>query len=122
MNDIYNRLSSDAAYKPIVETNDEIEMIVQQVKMVLGTKPGRVLGSPNFGIDLKQYLFSMSYNQDEIIKHVQEQVLENIRYDNDKYDVMLDVKFGKDSVNAADYALVDVLINQRKYLGVIVNQ
>nr|DAM33316.1 MAG TPA: lysozyme [Caudoviricetes sp.]DAS01393.1 MAG TPA: lysozyme [Caudoviricetes sp.]DAY42082.1 MAG TPA: lysozyme [Caudoviricetes sp.] len=32
--------------------------------MILGTKPGDVLGDISFGIDISQYLFSMSYDKE----------------------------------------------------------
>ena len=35
-----------------METEDEAEQILQQIKMVLGTRQGNVLGSYDFGIDL----------------------------------------------------------------------
>ena len=38
---------------------DETEQILQQIRMVLGTKPGQVLGSYEFGIDLSKFLFRM---------------------------------------------------------------
>jgi hypothetical protein len=30
--------------------------------MILGTKPGDVLGAPYFGVNIKKYLFNLSYN------------------------------------------------------------
>jgi len=32
--------------------------------MILGTNPGDVLGSPYLGINVKRYVFSMSYNRE----------------------------------------------------------
>lgn len=66
MIDIYNRLATDQSYVPACETTDEIEMILAQIKMVLGTNPGDVIGSPYFGLNIKRYLFNLSYNQEEI--------------------------------------------------------
>jgi hypothetical protein len=34
--------------------------------MILGTVPGEVLGSPAFGINIKQYLFNYSIDKDTI--------------------------------------------------------
>ena len=80
MIDIYNRLGSDQSYIPQVETTDEMEQILSQVKMVLGTSPGDVLGFPYFGVNIKQYLFNLSYNKDEITQCVSNAILTNIKY------------------------------------------
>jgi hypothetical protein len=62
--------------------------------MVLGTRPGEVLGDINFGLNLNQYLFNLSYNQSEIRELVNNAVLTRISYDSTKYTVSVDVKFG----------------------------
>ena len=46
---------------------DETEQILQQIRMVLGTKPGQVLGSYEFGIDLSKFLFRMNYTAEQIL-------------------------------------------------------
>lgn len=122
MKDIYNRLPTDRAYNIQLETSDEIEMILAQIKMVLGTKPGDILGEPYFGTDIKKYIFSLDYKQDEINQIVQEGILQNIVYDEAKYQVSVTVNFGKDHYAGSDYACIDIQINQRPCLGIIVNQ
>lgn len=122
MIEIYNRLATDQTYKAQLETSDEIECILQQIKMVLGTNPGDVLAEPYFGLNLKKYIFSLSYNQSEINQIVQTAILNNICYDKSKYSVIIEVNFGKDYENASDYAVIDITINQIKYLGVMISQ
>lgn len=120
--EIYTILTSDRNYKLQVDTNDEITRILQQIRMVLGTKPGEVLGDINFGLNLSQYLFNLSYNPTEIQQLVTNAVLTRISYDSTKYNVSVDVKFGQDHYNHSDYALVDIIINQKRCLGIIVTQ
>lgn len=122
MIDIYNRLSSDQNYKRQVETEDEIEMILSQVKMILGTKPGDVLGAPYFGVNIKKYLFNLSYSQEEMTKIIREGILSSIQYDKNRYNVDVSIDFGKDRNNYSDYAVINVTINQIKRLGVLVSQ
>ena len=122
MIDIYNRLSSDQNYKRQVETEDEVEMILSQVKMILGTKPGDVLGAPYFGVNIKKYLFNLSYNQAEMTKIIREGILSSIQYDKNRYNVDVSIDFGKDRNNYSDYAVINVTINQIKRLGVLVSQ
>ena len=122
MIDIYNRLSSDQNYKRQVETEDEVEMILSQVKMILGTKPGDVLGAPYFGLNIKKYLFNLSYSQEEMTKIIREGILSSIQYDKNRYNVDVSIDFGKDRNNYSDYAVINVTINQIKRLGVLVSQ
>ena len=122
MIDIYNRLSSDQNYKRQVETEDEVEMILSQVKMILGTKPGDVLGTPYFGVNIKKYLFNLSYNQAEMTKIIREGILSSIQYDKSRYNVDVSIDFGKDRNNYSDYAVINVTINQIKRLGVLISQ
>ena len=90
--------------------------------MVLGTKPGEVFGSPMFGIDLEKYLFSMNYNKDEIIEVLNIEISSHIIYNADKWTLDVDVLFGHDANDAYDYACIDISLNERKCLGIIVNQ
>lgn len=122
MIDIYNRLSSDQNYKRQVETEDEVEMILSQVKMILGTKPGDVLGAPYFGVNIKKYLFNLSYSQEEMTKIIREGILSSIQYDKNRYNVDVSIDFGKDRNNYSDYAVINVTINQIKRLGVLISQ
>ena len=68
--EIYCKLPTDLDYEAKVESTDEAANILQQIKVVLGTKPGEVLGNPMFGCDLEKYLFSMNYNKEEILQMI----------------------------------------------------
>lgn len=122
MIDIYNKLATDQNYKPALETTDEMEMILQQIKMILGTNNGDVLGDPYFGVNIKKYIFSMGYDQKELNDLVTVAIIGNINYDKQKYNVQVTVDFGKDRQNGYDYAVINVSINQIKRLGIMINQ
>jgi len=58
MADFYFRAEDDPNYQAgILESNNDIENTVSQVRMTLLTKKGEVLGEPNFGLDVTKYLF-----------------------------------------------------------------
>lgn len=90
--------------------------------MVLGTRHGDVLGNPYFGVDIQQYLFNLSYNQEEINALVKQSILSNIEYDHTKYIVNVSVDFGKDYENSSDYAVINISINERRCLGIMISQ
>ena len=122
IHEIYSILSSDQKYRPALETTDEITQILQQIRMILGTKPGDVLGDITFGLDISQYLFSMSYDKDQMKEMVTQAILQRLYYDPTKYAVTVDVKFGKDHNSRSDYALLDIQINQKAVLGIVISQ
>lgn len=120
--EIYCKLPTDINYELKVESTDAIINLLQQIKVVLGTKPGEVLGAPMFGVDLEKYLFLMNYNTDEIKQMIQYEITRNIYYDPELFNVTTDISFGHNANDAYDYALIDIKINERKCLGIIVNQ
>ena len=120
--EIYNKLPTDLNYELKVESLDAITNLLQQIKMVLGTKPGEVLGNPMFGCDLEKYLFLLNYNKDEIKQMILYEISTSIKYDTDLFVVDIDISFGHNANDPYDYALVDIIINERKCIGIIVNQ
>lgn len=122
IHEIYNKLPTESNYRMAVETVDEIEYIVQQIRMVLGTSPGEVLGNVFFGIDLEKYLFNYNFNQKEIHDAILYDINMNIYYDREKYNVDIDVKFGKNVTDRTDYALIDIKVNELKYVGILVTK
>lgn len=120
--EIYCKLPTDADYVAQVESNDDAANLLQQIKIVLGTKPGEVLGNPMFGCDLEKYLFLMNFDKEEIIQMVQTEIYQYVKYDTSKFTVTVDVLFGHNAEDAYQYALIDISINKQKCLGIVVNQ
>lgn len=73
--DFYIRTEDDLKYlADRVEVNDELESAIQQVKMTLFTKKGEVLGEPDFGIELNNYLFEYSIDPNRLSKDATAQI------------------------------------------------
>ena len=120
--EIYCKLPTDLNYELKVESLNAIDNLLQQIKMVLGTKPGEVLGEPMFGCDLEKYLFLMNYNKDEIKQMILYEISTSISYNKDLFNVDVNISFGHNANDPYNYALIDITINERKCLGIIVNQ
>ena len=90
--------------------------------MVLGTKPGQVLGSYEFGIDLSKFLFKMNYTEEQILYLVNLVIAHNVVYDAAKYQVYATVDYGHNIDDTSDYAVIDIVVNQKKCLGILVSQ
>ena len=119
--EIYIRSHRDPHFEPgIVDFENEIESVITQIRVVLGTKPGDVLGNQNFGIDLDYLVFNTVKNVQDVKKQIKEQLdLYVIPGKNITIDV--DINFGN-SGKGYDYALVDIILNGRKALGSLVDK
>ena len=119
--EIYCKLTSDPNYKKAVESQNEMENILQQCRVVLGTKRGQVLGSYDFGMNLDEYLFKYNFNEVEVIYRINQMLASYVYYNTSKYTVFAQVSYGK-SDDTSDYAVVDIYINNRPCLGILVAQ
>ena len=61
--DFYLRDENDPSFNlDQIEVYDELEACINQVKMTLLTNKGEVLGEPDFGIQIENYLFDFDIN------------------------------------------------------------
>jgi hypothetical protein len=75
MVEIYNRDPGDYGYKEgILETTDPIEICIGQLKMLLLTNKGEVLGDPGFGIGLDDLVFNLELSEDSIKREINFQI------------------------------------------------
>ena len=120
--EIYCKMPSDAGYVRNIECDDEAYNILQQIKVVLGTKKGEILGTYGFGVDLQKFLFNYNIPKDEILLAINAHLASYVYYDTTKYNVYVDVEYGHNDGEITDYALVDVYINEKACLGILVDQ
>lgn len=116
--DLYLRDPSDPFFKEgILEVNDELQMVIGQIKMMLFTNRGEVLGAPDFGANLEEQLFTLNLNEYSLKSVLRDQVLKFIPLST-KYQIDFDVKFSRGTVR--DICIIDVLINNVATFGVVV--
>ena len=71
MREIYNRDPNDLSYNPYqIEVTDLIEICIGQIKMLLLTNRGEVLGDLQFGLNLEELVFSMGLSESTIKEHL----------------------------------------------------
>ena len=116
LKDIYSRIPDDQSYNSnILETSDPLESLVGKIRMILYTKPGEVLGLPNFGVDLERQLFEFGANNGELSRVIQYQISQFIP-EAGAYDINTTVTFVPGSVR--DAAFIDIYIDGTRALGV----
>lgn len=75
MVEIYNRDPEDPGYKEgQLEITDEVEIAIGQIKMLLLTEKGEVLGDPAFGLGLDSLLFELNLSEDSIREEIRKQI------------------------------------------------
>jgi hypothetical protein len=75
MIEIYNRDPGDFGYKEnVLETTDPIEICIGQIKMLLLTNKGEVLGDPSFGISLDNLVFNLELSEDSVKREIDFQI------------------------------------------------
>lgn len=116
--ELYTRSPSDPNYKQdTLETTDEIEALLGQLRMIMFTNRGEIIGAPDFGINLEETLFSLDFNEYAIRSALHDQVMMFCPMA-EKYSVRFDVKFARGTIR--DICLIDTYLNGEKAFGVLV--
>lgn len=115
INEIYSRVPSDAFFQnDRLEVKDEIEALIGKIRMIMLTRRGDLLGNPDFGVDLEQFIFETFFDQGAIQKEIQLQFAkylpEMLRYEIESYAYLTEGEYRNDII-------VDILINKERLLG-----
>jgi len=116
--DIYIRNPEDPNFKyGVLEHSDPIESIISKIKMLMGTRQGQVVGDLNFGIGIEDLIFETKVNKQQLEEKIKAQFQLYISETKD-FAITPQVSFGK--ADGYDYAIIDILINNKKMLGLLV--
>lgn len=119
--ELYIRDESDPNYEPDrLEFSDEVESAITQLRMIIGTVPGDVFGSPDFGFDIEEYIFKTKLSAGEIKEKLNEQLEIYLKLSSN-IKMTVDLNFG-DSGKGWDYAILDIYINGKKTLGFLIDR
>lgn len=119
--EIYIRTPEERLYDDtIIDYSNEVESVISQIRMILGTDNGDVLGEYNFGVDISYLVFNTVKNSMQIEEKIKNQIYS---YVNIGKNMSLDIKveFG-DSGEGYDYAVVDVIINGEKAIAFLIDK
>lgn len=115
--DVYLRLPNDPNYNSnFVEVEDEVSNFVQRIEMILTTKPGEVLGSPEFGVNLEGYLWNPYITSGSIKNDIMTQIRRYCEYNQKNIPYSVDVNFVAGEI--VDGIIIDIIIDGRKILGI----
>jgi phage baseplate assembly protein W len=75
LRDFYMRTPDDPKYRANqVEIADDLEATIQGIRMTLFTNKGEVLGDPDFGVSLNNYLFEFSIDPFAVAREAADQI------------------------------------------------
>lgn len=118
--EIYLRDANDPYYEAgVFDYINDVENLVTQLRVLLGTKKGEVLGEYGFGTDIRYLVFNTVKNSSKIESEISELISKYV-YVRDGLDVSVKMNFGKDN-KERPYGVVDVYINGVKTIGFLVD-
>lgn len=118
--EIYTRNENDPYYDSnILEHNNDIESILSQIRIILGTSKGQVLGDYNFGVGIEDLVFTTNLNKSKIQQLISQHITDYIK-EFPNYTITSNVSFFK-LPNGTDGALIDIYINKTKVQGFIIS-
>jgi hypothetical protein len=117
--DLYLRIPTDPNYDEMeIESDVDLENFLQAIEMILTTRRGDVLGDPQFGANLEDYVWS-NYSSSQIQSELNQQIALYCADFAYKIPYKVDVSFIQGDIT--DTILVDISLDGTKVLGVAVS-
>ncbi len=115
INEIYSRVPSDAFFQnDRLEVKDEIEALLGKIRMIMLTRKGELLGNPDFGVDIEQYIFETFFDERAIRKEIQVQLAKYIP-EMVRYEIQSSVYLAEGEYK--DDIIIDIFIDQERLIG-----
>lgn len=110
--DIHAFSKSSRRFVPLqMEVDDAFTELLLQVEVLLFTKPGELIGYPNYGIDLEQYIFETNINTNQLQRQINRKLDSFIPRPDD---VELDSTVESYMVNDEPVIIVNINVNNVK--------
>lgn len=117
LKELYCKHSSDPTLQDdILEHSDIYEAVLSKIRMILFTRKGDVLGEPNFGTSIEDYVFETNVSGIDLESMIQEQILTYVP-ESDFFKITVNAKFKKGKTQ--DTCFIDIKINGTPALGIL---
>jgi hypothetical protein len=100
-----------------LQVDEDIQLLLTQIETLIFTNKGDVMGVPEFGLNLEDYVYSFMYNDDMLKGLVSNAISQFIPLSN-KYPVNVTVEYVTESERNAVY--IDIVIDNRYGIGLYV--
>ena len=118
MSEIYIRQPSKTNYSDkTIETTNTLEMFMQQIEMLLSTKPTTILGSTEIGVGLEYYLHTLRTTETDMVRVINNQIKLHCSFAAE-YSYNVGVTFYE--VGQSDAAIIEITVEDANIIRVIV--
>jgi hypothetical protein len=116
--ELYIKTLGDPNYRDDqMQSDEEILMMLTQIETLVFTNKGEVMGDPEFGLNLEDYVYSFMYNDDMLRGVVNNAITQYIPL-SAKYPVSVTVEYTTQSDRNAVY--IDITIDNRYGIGLYI--
>jgi hypothetical protein len=110
LKDLYVQGEDEIGYQnAVIEVNSKLYNVIQKIRMILLTDKGDVLGDPDFGCSLFQYIFELNLSVSEVNQEISRQIERYINEDSREFDIKVSVNKNDDQ----QIAWADIFINNQ---------
>lgn len=114
---IYTVPTSDPKFDSYkIETYTELEELRSQLRILLTTRRGDVLGVPQMGLDFEEFLFAKNVNLEALRKEILNQI-QSFCFVPDKYNISVDVNVHLAPERSYNILRIDIYVNNTLILG-----
>tara|TARA_R110002060_G_scaffold57343_1_gene67588 strand:+ start:389 stop:757 length:369 start_codon:yes stop_codon:yes gene_type:complete len=118
LRDFYSRDEDAPNYQSKrLEVDDALDDLIIKIDMILFTRKGEVMGTPDFGANLDDLIFGLTFNEEQIREVIGEQVQEYCLSGDDGFNVDTEVTFFE--TETRNGAFVDIFVNDQRVIGVL---
>lgn len=115
LTEIYFRDETDMKYSPnYIEFSDKLEALLSKLRMILYTNRGEVLGEPELGMDLENYLFEPGLNENIIKERFYAQLA---KYIPEHIEYNIDCSISTQTNGVINTSYLYITINNQKFIG-----
>lgn len=119
--EVYHRTPEDPNYlQDRVDETDEIQALIQQIKMVMFTRQGQVMGVNKYGVSIEDYLFRFGLSLPRVRTIITEQINKFIPLSH-RYSVEVELGYLSQNDEESNTVFIDFTINNEKAFGTIVS-
>ena len=113
--ELYIKSNTDPNWRPDqLQVDEELAMLLTQIETLFFTNKGDVIGNPDFGLNLEDYVYSFRYNDSMLQGVVKAAINDYIPLANN-YKVDVEVEFTEETQRSI--VLINVIINDTYGIG-----
>ncbi|MDC1282397.1 hypothetical protein N8Z10_00430 [bacterium] len=113
--ELYIKSNTDPNWRPDqLQVDEELAMLLTQIETLFFTNKGDVIGNPDFGLNLEDYVYSFRYN-DSMLQGVVKAAINDYIPLSSYYKVDVEVEFTEETERSI--VLINVIINDTYGIG-----